>query len=323
MRSRRIYGSSECCVYHCISRTVNGEALFGSKEKEVLRKMLHQVAEFSGVELLTYAIMANHFHVLVRVRSSARDISDTELLRRYKVLYPKPTQHRAEDPAMLEIILKEGGDNARALRSQLTARMGDISEFLRSFKQRFSIWFNKSHERYGPLWSDRFKSVVVENDPVVVRTVAAYIDLNPVRAGLVADPKDYRFCGYAEALAGNKRFQSGICGILNHGYTHRALADYRILLFGKGARPKNDGSGVRLSEEASRTVKAEDGQLPQHQFLRQRLRFFTEGAVIGSQLFVDSYIQTWSPKIGDRRPRKVTQLEIDGETFTAFRRNRA
>ena len=60
MRNRRIYGAKESCVYHCVTRTVNGEMLFGVKEKEILRKMLRQAAQFSGVELLTYAVMGNH-----------------------------------------------------------------------------------------------------------------------------------------------------------------------------------------------------------------------------------------------------------------------
>lgn len=323
MRSRRIYGSAECCVYHCMSRTVNGEMLLGVKEQELLRKMLHQLADFSGVELLTHAIMGNHFHVLVRVRASAKDVSDLELIRRYRVLYPVPTKHRTEDVVVLEQILKEGGEDTEKIRSQLKARMGDVSEFMRSVKQRFSIYYNRSHERYGPFWSDRFKSVVVENDPVVVRTVAAYIDLNPVRAGLVSDPKDYRFCGYAEAIAGNKRLQSGVAAIVAVDDVRRALADYRMVIFGKGARPKNDGSGERLTEDASRSVMAADGVLPERQFLLQRIRYFSEGAVIGSRLFVDSCIRAWSPRIGDRRARKPCQIPIAGESLSSFRRSRA
>ncbi|MFP4069076.1 MAG: transposase, partial [Opitutales bacterium] len=79
--------------YHCMTRTVNGEHLFGDREKEVLRKMLWRVADFSGVEVLTYAVMGNHFHVLVRVPADA-EVSDEELMRRYRVLYPKPTKYQ-------------------------------------------------------------------------------------------------------------------------------------------------------------------------------------------------------------------------------------
>ncbi len=82
-------------AYHCISRTVNGERLFDDVAKEVLRCQLWQVADFCGVQIVTYAILSNHFHVLITVPREA-PISDNELIRRYVVLYPKPT---ADQPA--------------------------------------------------------------------------------------------------------------------------------------------------------------------------------------------------------------------------------
>ena len=77
-------------------------------------------------------------------------------------------------------------------------------------KQRFSIWYSRSHKRFGTLWAKRFKSVLVEAKAGVMRTMAAYINLNPVRIGLVDDPKGHRFCGYAEAVAGNPIAQRGL-----------------------------------------------------------------------------------------------------------------
>ncbi|WP_269526207.1 transposase, partial [Coraliomargarita parva] len=84
---RRLKVSGSDAVYHCMTRTVNGEALFGDSEKEVLRKMLHQVSDFCGVQVLTYCIMGNHFHVLLRV-PDRQSVGDAELMRRYRVLYP-------------------------------------------------------------------------------------------------------------------------------------------------------------------------------------------------------------------------------------------
>ncbi|WPJ94117.1 transposase [Coraliomargarita algicola] len=89
MRTKRITAQGTG-IYHCMSRTVNGQALFKLREMEVLRKMIHQVADFSGVEVLTYCLMNNHFHVLVRVCPEAQ-VSDSELMRRYRVLYAKPS----------------------------------------------------------------------------------------------------------------------------------------------------------------------------------------------------------------------------------------
>ena len=66
-------------VHHCMTRTVIGEMLFEKDwEKEVLRRMIWQVAAFSGVEILTYCIMLNHFHVLVRGSEGAA-LSDAAL----------------------------------------------------------------------------------------------------------------------------------------------------------------------------------------------------------------------------------------------------
>ena len=82
MRTRRIYGEPESAVYHCMTRTVNGEFFFEDREKEMMRKMLWQVAGFSGVEVLAYVLMSNHVHVLVRVCGAAKEVADVELVRR-------------------------------------------------------------------------------------------------------------------------------------------------------------------------------------------------------------------------------------------------
>ena len=110
---------------------------------------------------------------------------------------------------------------------------------MRELKQRFTQWFNKKAKRKGPLWNDRFKSVLLENDQTVLLTMAAYIDLNPVRAGLVNDPKDYRWSGYGEAVAGNKARRAGLMRIYGDetgdGRKWRGYqAQYRLYLYAVG-----------------------------------------------------------------------------------------
>ena len=91
-----------------MSRTVNGERLLDDVAKEVLRKQLWQVADYCGVQIVTFAIMSNHFHVLVRVPEKERSVSDEELLRRFQVLYPKPTKYQTVEFARLEAALRDG-----------------------------------------------------------------------------------------------------------------------------------------------------------------------------------------------------------------------
>jgi len=297
-----------------MTRTVNGERFFGDREKEVLRKMLWQVADFCGVELLTYCVMANHFHVLLRVPGTS-EISDRELLRRYKVLYPKPTKYQTASIMVMEKELAGGGAKAEAIRSKLLARMGDVSEYMKAVKQRFSVWYNRSHQRYGTLWAERFKSVLVEGKGNPLQTMAAYIDLNPVRAGLVEDPKDYRFCGYAEAVAGNRASKKGLSQVWaahadgsarDSRHFEAALKDHRALIFGK--RAADAGVTEMSRKKALKVLERGDAVLPKAVVLRCRVRYFTDGAILGSQEFVKSYIGIWQLEKGRKFPPKPNLL---------------
>ncbi|NBB77851.1 MAG: transposase [Verrucomicrobia bacterium] len=307
MRRRRLKITEKGvdAVYHCMTRTVNGEHLFKDRDKERLRKMLWQVADFSGVEILTYCLMNNHFHVLVYVPYQD-SVPDAELLRRYRVLYPKPTAYETASIKLMEKTLAQNGHEAAEIRKKLLARMGDVSQFMKTLKQRFSIWFNHHHERFGTLWAERFKSVLVEGEANPLQTMAAYIDLNPVRAGLVADPKDYRFCGYAEAVAGRKKAIAGlqlVWSAFDPAGGTGALAAHRMLLFGKGAVPKKQGSFDR--EKALQVLEVEHGELSKSELMRCRVRYFSDGAILGSKEFVASFVDTWQKEKRRKNRPKV------------------
>ncbi len=310
MRTRRLKLKGVTAVYHCMTRTVNGERLFGDREKEILRKMIWQVADFCGVQVLTYCVMGNHFHVLLRVPEE-KLVSDRELLRRYKVLYPKPTQYQTASIVVMERKLAKGGEEAEAIRRRLLARMGDVSEYMKTLKQRFSVWFNRSHERYGTLWSERFKSVLVQGQGNPLQTMAAYIDLNPVRAGLVEDPKDYRFCGYGQAVGGEARSRAGLVAIwaayadgsLRKNVTISvALRMHRELIFGK--RASDPGISEMTRKKVLGILEDEDAKLPKAALLRCRVRYFTDGAILGSQEYVRGFVDLWQSERQRKHPPK-------------------
>jgi putative transposase len=292
MRTARIKVAPEAgeAVYHCMTRTVNGERLFDDPAKEILRKQLWQVADFCGVTLVTYAILSNHFHVLLRVPQKA-PVPDAELLRRYRILYPKPTPYQSARLAAIEAQLLTGGPDADQWRRCQHALMGDVSQFMKLVKQRFAIWFNRSHHRYGTLWAERFKSVLVEPHRRVAESMAAYIDLNCVRAGLATDPKDYRFCGYAEAVAGNSTAQRGLLSLMGGRDWAEAQAEYRQVLFGTGSGAKEHASSLTTAQ-LSQVLKAK-GRLPLATVLRCRLRHFSDGAVLGTQAFVQEHLAAY------------------------------
>ena len=306
---RRIKVSGAAAVYHCMTRTVNGEMLFENREKEMLRKMLWQVAEFCGAEILTYCVMTNHFHVLLRIPEQSR-LTDAELMRRYKVLYPQPTKFQTASTKILESQLEVGGPEADVIRRKLLARMGDVSEYMKTVKQRFSVWYNRNHRRFGTLWADRFKSVLVEGQGNPLQTMAAYIDLNPVRAGIVDDPKDYRFCGYAEAVAGVAEAKRGLVAVWSaHGARRpdSALRAHRLLIFGK--RASEPGLLEITRERALKVLDQDDGHLPKVVILRCRVRYFTDGVILGSAEFVRGFVGCWQMGSGLQSAPKVNAMQ--------------
>jgi REP element-mobilizing transposase RayT len=303
-------------AYHCVTRAVNRERLFDPAAREILRRQIWLVADFCGVQVVTYAILSNHFHVLVRVPQRA-PVSDEELLRRYRVLYPRPTTYQVARMGVVCQQLASDGPEATDWRRRQLARMGDISAYMKLVKQRFSIWFNKSHQRVGTLWCERFKSVVVEDSPRALQTMALYIDLNAVRAGLAADPKDYRFCGYAEAVGGNVVARAGLAIAVPETDWSEVQAAYRMLLFGTGAGPKEFGGGI--SGNALAAVLRSGGRLPLATVLRCRLRFLSDGAVFGSKAFVAMQLEEYRRRTGRRErtdPRHLPPLTDWGDLAT-------
>jgi REP element-mobilizing transposase RayT len=255
------------------------------------------VAEFCGVQVLTYAFLSNHFHILVWVPKQAA-VSDVELLRRYKILHSKPTKFQVARLEVLEQRLAADADRMKAWRQQQLALMGDVSQFMKLFKQRFTMWCNSKHDRFGTLWSERFKSVLVEDGPAL-RTVAAYIDLNPVRAGLAQDPKDYRFCGYAEAVAGNQALRSSLATVCGEKEWRAAHNYYRQLLHGTGGKAKPNAASLSAAQ-VNKVIK-EKGSLSAVELLRCRVRYFTDGAVLGSKEFVAEQLEVYRQKTGRRK----------------------
>lgn len=311
MRTPRIKIPPETgpAYYHLISRTVNGERLFGDREKEQLRRELWRVAEYCGVDLATYALMTNHFHVLVHV-GQRRTVTDAELIRRYCHLHPDPPKAGFSRRATLEQMLALNDDTAQAWRDRQQALMGDISPFMQILKQRFAVWFNFTHGRFGPLWNARFTSLLVQGTSKALRTVAAYIDNNALHAGLVADPKDYRFSGYAEAVAGNAKARVGISLIYPGSNWDEVQAAYRLDLYVAAARPKERAASA--SAEQVKLVIASGGRLSLAEVVRCRWRFLTQGVILGTESFVAQQLDVYRNLTGRGhrlRPRPVPDIE--------------
>ncbi len=298
MRRPRFTLSQASSVQHCISRIVAGEFLLAQDpEKDALRGMMRRQAAFCGVQIVTYCLMSNHFHILTRIPVQP-PISDSELLGRVEAFYGQTAPESLRIAESISI----GGAVREQERNRLLKRMNNVSVFMEELKQTFSVWYNKKHKRFGTLWSERFRNVLVEDRPEVVQIVAAYIDLNPVRAGLVQDPSNYRFCGYAEAAVGNALAIGGIESFTGAegGEWRRVVGRYREALFNKGASDGSDEKpGIPL--EKVREIWKSNGELSEADALRLKIRYMKDGAVLGSRAFVDEVFRTFRDRFGPRR----------------------
>jgi len=299
--------------------------------------------KFSGCRVLAYCVMSNHFHLLLEVpRMTDGGLSDEELLKRLGGLYPVVVVAgvAAELAVARKISIGEGDEaceaRVAAIHARFTYRMHDLSEFMKGLLIRFTRWFNRVHLRQGTLWEERFKSVIVESG-VAARTMAAYIDLNPVRAGMVKDPADYRWSSYGEAVGGGrkgngKKAREGLVrayfcdqGVGFEAERWREVSRLYRRLMGlalgrKPGRADVSGAGKRvaknmlntagmLESKANGTVLTDLGLA---KMLHCRVRYFTDGAVIGSKEFVNEAFARARERFSSKRKDGARAMKGSG-----------
>ena len=186
--------------YHVMSRTNGRRMLFApGGVKDALVDALRRAAAFSGVALEAYAAMDNHFHAVVKVVKPDAPVGAEELLRRVGAL--KGERERCAYAARWERLSLAGDEAALAAEQErLRARMHDVSEFVKTFKEEFDRAYKRDRPYCGSVWSGRFTSTLVE-DGVYLARCRRYVVYNPVRAGLVTQAKDYRWCWCADGGA--------------------------------------------------------------------------------------------------------------------------
>jgi putative transposase len=328
-------------LYHVISRVVDRRFVLGTEEKEKFRTLMRMQENFTGCRVLAYCLMDNHFHLLLEVPPMADEgISDELLLKRLSALYGEDfvggVAQELADARSRDYRSESGRDEAvTAIHKRFTYRMQDLGEFMKGLLQRFTQWFNRAHSRSGTLWEDRFKSVIVE-DGIAARTMSAYIDLNPVRAGMVKDPVEYRWSSYGEAVGGGKK---GNGKKAREGLVRAYLCDqgvgfeaekwqevsrlYRRLMgLALGKKPGRakvsqalKGHG-QITKNTAEFLESNDNEtvlkdLGVAKMLRCRIRYFTDGAVIGSREFVNEAFTSARGRFGPKRKDGARKLKGD------------
>lgn len=211
MRKCRLIETRRC--YHLISRLAHRAFFLTDEEKTRAVALMRRVEDFCGVIVLAYAFMSNHFHIFIYV-PEVEAIGDEEILRRINVLYRSASlgmvlsewkRLQAEEAQELASGMTGNGHFSRfsAFKASFLKRMWNSAEFMRTFKQHFTMSYNGRRDHRGTMWEGRYHERNHRPDGPVMWKTAAYIDVNAVTSGMVPRPEDYEWCSFAAAERGD------------------------------------------------------------------------------------------------------------------------
>ena len=296
-RIRRLIINDETAVYHIMSRTALDGFPLGDVEKDFMLDLIRRYSALYFVEILGFCLMGNHFHILVRMFPEHK-YTDEDIQKRYESFYG------------------DGSIFAAGWIPSLREKLSNLSEFVKEIKQSFSRYYNKRHHRRGTLWGERFKSLIVEKGETLINCLA-YIDLNPMRAGIVERPEDYRWnsIGY-HIQTGNKDrlfvldFGLKEFGVVN---TEERLKRYRRYVYEAGALDHpGKGQARVIDNEIVEHERENDFEINRMQRFRYRTRYFTDSGIIGTKEFVSkitSGLRICLCPSGKRYPERVAGLD--------------
>jgi REP element-mobilizing transposase RayT len=206
-RSQYVHEGQEG-VYHCFSRCVRRAFLYGfdaltrrdfSHRKAWLVERLRYLAAIFAVDVCAYAVMENHYHIILRIRPDiVASWEDREVATRWLTLFPR---HRNLEgtpipPAEKEICaLADCPERITLLRRRLSSLswfMGRLNEFIARAA-------NKEDRVKGRFWESRFKCQVLLDEAAIVACMV-YVDLNPIRAGMAGTPEESDFTSIQERI---------------------------------------------------------------------------------------------------------------------------
>ncbi len=288
-RIPRMVIDDETAVYHVMSRTALDGFPLGDIEKDFMLDLIKSYSVLYFVEILGFCLMGNHFHLLVKVLPEYK-FSDEDIKKCYVEFYGD------------ERVFTDG------MIPSLRAKLSSLSEFVREIKVGFARYYNKRHNRRGYFWGDRFKSVIVDKGETLINCLA-YIDLNPLRAGIVSRPEDYRWnsLGYHVQTNNRDNFLSTDFGLkeFNVKSKKKRITRYRRYVYEAGAvnRPEKGKTKV-IGDKILEKERKREFELSRSDRFRYRTRYFTDSGVIGSKEFVSKTYMRFKHHFNSKNEKK-------------------
>ncbi len=214
--------------YHCINRCVRRAYLCGEDKhtgqnyehrREWIADKLKSLSELFAIDIAAYAVMNNHYHLVIRVdKESAEEWSRKVVIERWGELFKLPviitnylkgeTQSKAELKVVDSIV------------NDWRERLYNISWYMRILNEHIAREANKEDNVTGRFWEGRFKSQALLDEQALI-TCMAYVDLNPVRAGIVDTPEASDYTSIQERI--EKAMLKQQCNLL--GFSEKNCSD--------------------------------------------------------------------------------------------------
>lgn len=187
-----VFTPDEIATVHVMNRVVRRCFLIGKDpvsgkdyeyRKQWIEDELERMAACFAIDLLNFAILSNHFHLVLRSRPDVVKLwDDVEVARRWLILCPGGKDEPGEQREHTERELKSIASNPDLL-AEIRTRLSDISWWMRLLSQRVAQRANREDEQNGSFWQGRFRAVRLLDEAAILAG-AAYVDLNPIRAAI-------------------------------------------------------------------------------------------------------------------------------------------
>ena len=304
-------------IYHTMSRLAISER-FSSDDKDILVKIIHHFTKIYFNKVYGYCVMDNHFHLIVQMKDFTIS-SDKDFKKRYTryqkgiEFIPKYQLHRKDDV------------------DKLKEKWSSLSELLKDIKLTFTRYYNEKYKRKGFLWGGRFKSVILEKGNALINCMA-YVDLNPIRAGIVKTPEEYRWSSiyyHVVRKNGGNWLSLEYANPYEKSYLNtpkvynERLIFYRKFMYQTGCAPHYKDYGEeeaslqkRLSGDVYNKAEKNNFEYSFKDKFMHKCRYFSDSLIVGSYDFVKSVHALHRDTLFEKRKRKFPQIKEHENIYT-------
>jgi REP element-mobilizing transposase RayT len=191
-------------TYHVYNRTVRHAYLQGidkftgkdfSHRKLIMEKRIQFLAGVFSIDVCGFAILSNHFHLILRIRPDIVAQWDSRKIARqwWQIFSKRKDRHGnpadPKDHELDEILCNPKTGEPEGRLEELRKRLMSISWFMRCLNEYVAKVANAEDRCTGRFWEGRFKSTALLDQSAVLACLA-YVDLNPIHAGMAETPEE-------------------------------------------------------------------------------------------------------------------------------------